>query len=125
MGLTRKQAIRLHRELWDWLYENPEKGKDDWPRWEFNEGKIKEVENDCFLCELAMRDGVVICEKCILSPIPYKPVFCLNCLYDRWHNAETNKTRKKYAAIIRDLPERGEGGKYDRRNTSRKTRIFT
>jgi len=33
MELTREEAIRLHRELWGWLAENPMKTKQEWPEW--------------------------------------------------------------------------------------------
>lgn len=109
MGLTRKQAVRLHRELWDWLYENPDKKKHHWPRWELNNGRIKEVHSECFLCHISDFD----CEACILNPKPFKNTtytntdkLCLGGLWQRWNDVKTPKTRKKYAALIRDLPER-------------------
>ena len=53
MKLTRDEAIRLHRELWDWLTRNPDKKKMDWPRWK-NFGSMNGY---CFFCEWALYQG--------------------------------------------------------------------
>ena len=100
MGLTRKQTIRLHKEIWDWLSKNPKKQKDDWPRWEFNGGIIKYTANLCFLCEQSHG-----CTSCLLDPQPMGEE-CLGGLFDNWQGAKTPAARKKYAALIRDLPVR-------------------
>ena len=51
MKLTKRKALELTVELWDWLTNNPEKKKTDWPGWELNGGKIPKLLNDCPCCE--------------------------------------------------------------------------
>lgn len=34
MKLTQRIALTICRELWQWLADNPTKGKEDWPGWE-------------------------------------------------------------------------------------------
>jgi hypothetical protein len=31
--MTKKQCLEMTAALWDWLAENPDKGKHDWPGW--------------------------------------------------------------------------------------------
>jgi len=109
MKLTKKKAIELHRELWDWLYYHPTEEKEDWPRWKKNGGDIPRVYADCFLCEYDQQHGGSYCgETCILDWSP--PHGCFgsenNGAFCRWDRARNPKTREKYAKIIRDLPER-------------------
>ena len=61
MKLTKKRAIELHRQLWDWLAKNPGKDKNQWPEWQWNGGEFMEVEFECFLCEY-MVEGVLGCD---------------------------------------------------------------
>jgi len=32
--LTIEESVKLHRELWGWLADNPEMSKGDWSGWE-------------------------------------------------------------------------------------------
>ena len=100
MKLTKKRAVELHRELWDWLYKNPSKRKYHWPRWK----EIGDIRHDCFGCEYDRQFN----EDCELCPIVWPGGHCEtdNSPYDHWSLADTNATRKKYAGLIRDLPER-------------------
>jgi len=106
MKLTKKKAIELHRRvLWDWLYHHPSKNKEDCPRWEFNGGDIPRVSIDCFLCEVS--DS---CEDC---PVEWPGGDgCMSTsdhkagVFKKWLHAKSPHTKKKYAKIIRDLPER-------------------
>jgi hypothetical protein len=106
MKLTKKKAIELHRELWDWLYHHPGNWKGDWPGWK-EYGKVAE---DCFLCEYVGSNNLT-CSKC---PLDWGPTDrCCNPFdienngyFARWNDALTPKTRKKYAKIIRDLPRK-------------------
>jgi len=109
MKLTKKKAIELHRELWDWLYGHPSKAKEDWPRWIEHGGTIPPVKDDCFLCEYARgpNGGFPNCSSC---PLDWGPTFyCAlssKSYFVAWAYSKTPKTRKKYAKIIRDLPEK-------------------
>lgn len=107
MKLTKKRAIELHRELWDWLYHHPSKVKDDWPRWEDNGGDISEALCDCFLCEYKQTTTIESCFTwpCILD-WQNRGCFSRKGYLGLWEIALSPKTRKKYAKLIRNLPER-------------------
>lgn len=99
MKLTREEAIRLHRELWGWLAENPMKQKTDYP-------KFKErVTNYCYLCEFAGSE----CAKC---PVEWpktrsaSPCHCMESYFGEWNDAKLPEERSRLAALIRDLPEK-------------------
>lgn len=101
MELTREEAIRLHRELWGWLAENPMKQKTDYPKF-----KTERVRNDCYLCEFAGSQ----CAKCPVEwpKIHYSasPCLCVASYYDKWDHAKLPEERSRLAALIRDLPEK-------------------
>jgi len=102
MKLTKKRAIELHRELWDWLYHHPSKEKEDWPRWRHNKGDIDSasVESGCFLCEYTDTG----CDGC---PLDWSPAgTCYTGFFLWWEQAKAWQTRRKYAKLIRDLPEK-------------------
>lgn len=103
---SKKRAIELHRKLWDWLYHHPSKDKDDWPRWIHNGGDINGdgVVSLCFLCEYSRHTGTG-CRGCPLDWEITK--YCVwNGYFDRYSRVSSPKTRKKYAALIRDLREK-------------------
>lgn len=112
MELTKEEAIRLHRELWGWLAENPGRDKREWPEWEDNGGKFPRVRNLCFACEYDHQEGIknhsYACSDC---PFEWPGKTCENMedngLYNLWKYGET-ELESMYAAMIRDLPIRGE-----------------
>lgn len=64
MELTREQAIKEHRKMWNWLAEYPDMDKDDYL--ELND--FKYVENECFLCHYSCQNDGGYCGKnCILD----------------------------------------------------------
>ena len=102
MKLTREEAIRLHRELWGWLAENPMKQKTDYPKF-----KTECVRNDCYLCEFAGSQ----CAKCPVEwpkPRYVSPCHCMESYFYEWDDAKLPEERSRLAAIIRDLPEKQE-----------------
>lgn len=66
--LTEKRALFLCWKLWEWLAENPDKCKSQWPEWKYNQGHVEEMNSDCPCCEFAGRDkeGKRQCHKCLL-----------------------------------------------------------
>lgn len=107
MRLTRKRAIDLSIELWEWLAETG-KQKNDWPRWEDfggfdNKGWIK-IEFGCFLCEKYRDDN----ENCANCPYYKKYSWCFdsNTPFRNWEAIGHKKTRKKYAReLLEQLKE--------------------
>jgi len=102
--LTKKKAIKLHRRLWDWLYHHPSKRKEDWPEWKFNGGRIADVKSWSFGCHLKFHHDILLFEAC--ENCCFDNFICLGGLFINWKQATTAKVRKKYAKLIRDLPER-------------------
>lgn len=104
---TEADFRNAHRELWQWLADNPKEHKDDWPGWADYAIICK---NDCFACEFA--------GSCGHCPIwKHRPDETRRCMdYGSWYNermrnlepegASENKTdlkkRRKYAELIRD-----------------------
>lgn len=97
--LTKDEAVRLHREMWGWLTENPEKRKCDWPRWKACGGDIRGVFELCFACQVSSN-----CAKCLLV-WPNRSCYDEDALFYRWELAGTNE-KAKLAKQIRDLPVR-------------------
>jgi hypothetical protein len=108
---NRRQMIKLHRELWNWLYENPSKvSKLAWPRWVGQGGDIPMVNCECFACHHSDSldepcDNKRGCPLFRWGTSDHTCIF-VNSYYDKWTDAGTDKTRKKYAKLIRDLPVR-------------------
>lgn len=111
-----------HVALWDWLVDNPECGKGNWPGWQRNGGTIPDIEEDadCFACQAGHR--CITCEEATLCGSCEKECDCplqwstegetamgLACmadssLYTAWFDESDIFLRRKYARQIRDLP---------------------
>ncbi len=55
--MEKRESLQLTRVWWQWLAENPTKGKLDWP-----DAPTRRLYNDCPLCQFANMD----CDKCPL-----------------------------------------------------------
>jgi hypothetical protein len=125
----KKEYLRRHWILWNWLAENPECGDKDgafialgwrpveWP-WDENIDLTGPnwPDNDCYLCEVYMTitdnngdswSQDVNCNDCPLS-LTGNGCNAMGGYYSRWLQAGTPKTRKKYAALIRDVVPKPE-----------------
>ena len=95
-----------HRELWKWLSENPENGKDDWVAWEYNGGTVDSVSCECFACEyIEIFDGT--CRDCPLEfPLNHEgePRCYKGGLWRKWELSEDMEERTRLALAIMDLP---------------------
>ncbi len=101
-GYTERRLAALHRSLWKWLSEHPEKEKDAWPRWKMHK-EIQTVHASCFAC--ASQRGCDDCpinwginengerNICYMNP---------NTLYKKWQRAY-DKERSDYARQIAKL----------------------
>lgn len=69
MKLTRKQAIKEHRKMWNWLAEHPEKDKGDYLESnDFEYNGFEYVESECFLCHYNHQNEGKYCgEECIID----------------------------------------------------------
>lgn len=94
----------LHRELWQWLADNPGKDKDDWPRWERNSGDVPMVFTACFACDVSPS----YCNECPLEwPENYSGEYVCDDtggLWSQWEYAESPQERTRLAIAIKDLP---------------------
>ena len=111
MELTKEEAIRLHRELWDWLSKNPKKEKWEWPGWENFDEHWTRRNMFCFACA-----GSDCCDACLID---WPGVDCCNAeedddkgLFSLWDRCKNNSERTRLAEQIRDLPVRS--GDYDK-----------
>ena len=111
--MTFEELGKLHKELWGWLAETGTKEKSGWPEWKSNGGPVEDVSFHCFCCNYVehsyepgrQRDMCGYCPVVWVDGSPSGGVCSEGkSPYIRWNGAETPKTRKKYAAIIRDLP---------------------
>lgn len=102
LKMSRSQRIRAHRRLWRWCKAHPELEKDNWPEWEWNEGRYLHTLNLCFLC-------VDCCEDCALEwPISDG---CMTRgekfgLFTLWTNCKNLRKRANLAKQIAELPVR-------------------
>lgn len=67
----------LYKEMWHWLASNPEKDKEDWPRWYEAGGDIPRQTNWCFACDYTNP----------FTPDKYVPALCAECPLD-WGEPE-------------------------------------
>ena len=104
--LTVKEAIRQHREMWDWLSKHPEKGK------RYYMGKFYPNEvilNDCWLCEVNKEKrtlGRWLPTCCILDWEVLGTCYDSKEAYFRlWTRCppESSQERTRLAGKIRDL----------------------
>ena len=109
----RKYCIDNHREMWNWLADNPDKVKSDWPGWEKHNDDIfqKKEENYCFLCGYISYSTYGDCYSC---PIDWgitdmcEDVYPETSYYTSYCDAITHKAKTKYARIIANLPEKDD-----------------
>jgi hypothetical protein len=97
----------LHIELWQWLYDHPDKDCHVWPGWE----DCDEVPGSyCLACQFAFeqeeRDDEIhfVCDYCPLDQGIMKMCQGQGTFYD-WCEARyigDSKAAQKYAAMIRD-----------------------
>ena len=99
----------LHRELWQWLADNPGMQKDDWPRWEINGGNVIFAYNDCFACNYASTENSLVlyrdidCDSC---PLGWTKEYCCDegAEFDQWDFTLDPQERTRLALLIKDLP---------------------
>lgn len=115
--MDKKEAIRLHREMWSWLAKTGE-DKENWPEWEWNGGDCQGCIEFCFCCEYVFnvlrKDplGKNICKK--HCPLKWPDGRCAPSselenkqgLYNLWCDETDIEKRKEYAEQIALLDER-------------------
>lgn len=107
--MKKSEYQKLHRELWQWLADNPDKEKINWPRWEGNGDNVEIVMTRCFPC--GYFKDCILCEPNIVAhgdndviDVGYKTYAgCLNGLYLEWDNCAGPEQRTALALQIKDL----------------------
>ena len=90
MDLTKKKALELTIELWEWLAETGGV-KREWSGWkEYGD----DIRGDCFLCEYTKGD----CSLCPLTQ--FGGDSCCDTYYSDWESDMTKTGRKKYAKLF-------------------------
>jgi len=98
-----------HKRLWNWLSENPEKSKSDWPEW----NTFKEAPSNCFACKFdeAMKKNIFLENDCVFCPLTKKGnslyCICLDGLFYRWYYAH-KKQKYIISKQIANLPLRDD-----------------
>ena len=117
MKLTREEAIKKTRDMWNWIADETEKRKYVVHKGEyFTENEKPFVYCACYLCEYSLEGTGMRCvEKCPLNfggTMQYACERVLDSPYSSW-KAEAYFTEKgnwkraaKYARQIANLPER-------------------
>jgi len=98
MKLTKKRAIDLSIELWEYLKDTG-KYKGDWPKWE----SLGEFLFDCPLCEYQDGHGWDwVDNTCTSCPYYQKYMRCSEneAPFIEWTKARTKGGRKKYASLF-------------------------
>jgi hypothetical protein len=79
----------LHKEMWLWLADHPDKNKWDWPRW----GAVGVIPNHCFACAEADTQCM---SKC---PVVWGKGLCMDddSLYTKWRETHDPEIARKIA----------------------------
>lgn len=119
-----KFDLTRHKELWNWLVDNPGSIKEEWPGWNEIEEFYDEIypDNNCFACEY-LREGFLeaeepnynldgeTCEEYCPLIWPEGRTCCdrYNSLFREWDNANDRRdyeTASNLARQIAELPVR-------------------
>ena len=98
-----------HKKLWNWLAENPDKNKTDWPEWKHNGGEVEKVLSNCFACDYVDKKELS-CDDCPLDwPITGNMMkVCSNSLFGVWGLAPFGShLAAELASQIANLPVKG------------------
>ena len=103
---TTEERKHLHEKLWQWLADNPEENKTDWPEWLLNEGEY-DTEGECFACEEAREKALLSSRRkytCFYCPCEWGACSCEDkeSPYHMWKWATNAKDRRKYALQVKD-----------------------
>ena len=114
-----KFNLTKHKELWNWLAENPDMQKGHWPGWDEIEDWDDEIypDNNCFACEYLVeglleneRNNYCLCastceERCPLI-WPSMGTCCdVDSLFRDWDNANDSKDYARAAELAKQIAE--------------------
>ena len=104
MYWTERRTLKVCRDLWQWIADNPDKDKWQWSDWTLNGGKIPNCKSDCPLCEYSNLHNLS-CSSCLLFGEGKELEQEGNCLDDespfwRWDSSEDTIVRRAMALEI-------------------------
>jgi len=115
MSLTRDEAIREFRKMWEWIADETEKQKRFVTKEEyFLENDLPGVAGDCYLCEYDHGNTKSTREWCSICPISFGKgsLHCLEpgSVFSAWDDLEEYEQDEwelaaEYARKIANLPE--------------------
>lgn len=83
-----------HRELWQWLEDNPAKDPSQWPNWRGRGGLVIPPPKWNFACRQFNSD----CQKCVL----FKNKQCADGNIEKWHKATLQADKIELARKIKE-----------------------
>ena len=96
MILTKKKAIEISIELWEWMAETGAEDKHMWEGWK----KYGRMCAHCPLCEYVTRRDAAF-RNCLSCPLAsYSLKNCYLSAFADWTEAKTEVDRKKYAKLF-------------------------
>lgn len=95
MRLTKKKAIEISVELWEYMAKSGSDNKRSWEGWE----TYGPMEACCPFCEYDCRNETYADDKiCVHCPLSLGESGCYQTPYLQWCEAYDKASRKKYAA---------------------------
>ncbi len=101
---TKRETLRLHKKMWNWLAENSERQKRDWPDWE----ELLVINaTHCLACLYDNQKGSVTAAKCQNCPIDWEiskshpevhVYMCEASLYGCWRRLPLEDKRRSILA---------------------------
>ena len=101
-----KFNLTAHKELWNWLADNPSCNKEEWPGWKHNGGQYPSDCSMCFACQYDERFHDGPCAHC---PLKWNSFNCEepDAIYKKWKNETIDLIyRSDLARQIANLPVR-------------------
>lgn len=100
--LTKRRALEICIELWDWLAQTANPHKCDWPGWQ----KYGQMHNGCPCCQYATEVTPVPGKICVACPLltlwPTNGLGFCCCAYSSPYNRwQRNRGESKYARGVR------------------------
>ena len=99
MKLTKKKALDIAIELWEWMVDNPGRYKHQWPGWK----KYGEMECDCPFCEYDDKHPFETRCNC---PLKEKYDSCFLSAFGKWdHVVSKGDVSGGHAAAVEFLAQ--------------------
>ncbi len=98
MKLTKKKALEIAIELWEWIVDNPGRWKNKWPGW----AKYGWMSDDCPFCEYEERHpGKHRCN----CPLKEKYGSCYLSAFLNWHTEDEDGGHAAAVEFLAQLKE--------------------